>query len=97
MPDEQARQLGMYDKIQRLEQAMFDDDGKFEKLRSRVGDLEHNDKWQDRELKNVNDTLRGIQEDTKWLRRTITTAIIGTLSTGVIGGAIALVWATIGQ
>jgi hypothetical protein len=45
---------------------------------------------QDQTISNLQDTLREIKEDTKWLKRTITAALITAVCTGVIGGAIAL-------
>ena len=45
---------------------------------------------QDQTISNLQDTLREIKEDTKWLKRTITAALITAVCTGVISGAIAI-------
>lgn len=46
----------------------------------------------DQQISTLNKTLAEIHDNTKWLKRTITGAIIVTLSTGVIGGSIAIVF-----
>lgn len=43
----------------------------------------------ERDIKDIKDTLKDIKEDTKWLRWSITNAII----TAAIGGVIAIVFA----
>lgn len=47
---------------------------------------------QDQAIEGIQSSLREIKEDTKWLKRTITNAIIMTSCTGVIGGGIAIVF-----
>jgi hypothetical protein len=42
-------------------------------------------------IKDMRDDIRAIKDDTKWLRRTITNAII----VSVVGGIVAIVFATL--
>jgi argininosuccinate lyase len=46
---------------------------------------------QDQQIKGIQETLRDIKDDTKWLRRAITNALIVAL----IGGAVAIFYAAI--
>ncbi|MEM5014122.1 hemolysin XhlA family protein [Niallia taxi] len=45
---------------------------------------------QDQSIATLQSTLTDIKDDTKWLKRTITAALITAVCTGVIGGAIAI-------
>ncbi|USK40179.1 hemolysin XhlA family protein [Cytobacillus firmus] len=47
---------------------------------------------QDRSIQDIQGDLKEIKEDTKWLKRTITAALITALCTGVIGGGIAIIF-----
>lgn len=47
---------------------------------------------QDQSIQNIQGDLKEIKGDTKWLKRTITAALITTLCTAVIGGCIAIVF-----
>ncbi|GAF65222.1 hemolysin XhlA family protein [Alkalihalobacillus trypoxylicola] len=47
----------------------------------------------DEQISVINRTLDSIADDTQWIKRTILTAIIGATCTGIIGGAIALIYA----
>lgn len=44
----------------------------------------------DEQISSINRTLDSIDENTKWIKRKITGAIITAVVTGVIGGAIAI-------
>ncbi|MCM3651341.1 hemolysin XhlA family protein [Metabacillus litoralis] len=44
----------------------------------------------DEQIQSINKALDSIEDNTKWIRRTITGAIITAICTGVIGGAIAI-------
>ena len=44
----------------------------------------------DEQINSINRTLDSIEDNTKWIRRTITGAIVTAICTGVIGGAIAI-------
>ncbi|WP_250622266.1 hemolysin XhlA family protein, partial [Bacillus subtilis] len=45
---------------------------------------------QDQQIMTLNEKLNKIEENTTWIKRTITGAIITAVCTGVIGGAIAI-------
>ncbi|MFE0420785.1 hemolysin XhlA family protein [Streptomyces tendae] len=45
---------------------------------------------QDQTISTLQTTLQDIKDDTKWLKRAITGALITAVCTGVIGGAIAI-------
>ncbi|KGX88000.1 hemolysin XhlA family protein [Pontibacillus litoralis] len=62
-------------------------------LEKDVGILKSNDIKQDEKITSLQTTLTSIQDDTKWIRRMITKAIITATITGVIGGVIALFFA----
>lgn len=61
------------------------------KMKDDIRNLQVSDKLQDQEISSVKSTLSEIREDTKWLRRAITNALIVAL----IGGAIAIFYAGI--
>ena len=47
------------------------------------------------DIKSVKKDVSDIKNDTNWIRRTITGAIITALCTGIIGGAIAVFYAVL--
>lgn len=49
----------------------------------------------DRSINDLKDDLKEIKLDLKWLRQTITKAIITATATAIIGGAIAIFYATL--
>ena len=51
----------------------------------------------DEQITSINRTLDSIEDNTKWIRRTITAAIITAICTGLIGGAIAVFYAVLRQ
>lgn len=53
--------------------------------------------WQGREIKSITDDIKDIHSDTRWLRRTISGAVIGAASTGLIGGFIGVLWTLMGR
>jgi predicted nucleic acid-binding Zn-ribbon protein len=63
-------------KVEKLENDMID-------VKTRLAVAESN-------IKDTKEDIRSIKDDTRWLRRAITGAIITALSTAVIGGTIAL-------
>jgi predicted nucleic acid-binding Zn-ribbon protein len=65
----------MEQRIQKLEADMMD-------VKTRLAVAEAN-------IKDMRDDIRAIKDDTKWLRRTITNAII----VSVVGGIVAIVFA----
>ncbi|WP_188453806.1 hemolysin XhlA family protein [Virgibacillus oceani] len=59
-------------------------------LKNDIDNLKLNDIKQDEKIISLQTTLTSIQDDTKWIRRMITKAIVSAIITGLIGGAIAL-------
>ncbi|WP_332603872.1 hemolysin XhlA family protein, partial [Bacillus sp. S1(2024)] len=59
-------------------------------LERRVSSLERSSDRQDQQIMSLNEKLNKIEENTTWIKRTITGAIITAISTGVIGGLIAI-------
>lgn len=96
MPESGNQLLSIHDKITALTQEVASIKGDQTKSEKRVDKLETRLEWNEREVKGIKDDIKDIRDDTKWLRRTITTTIIGTLSTGIIGGAIAIIWRVVG-
>lgn len=47
---------------------------------------------QDQTIQGIKDALKEIKDDTKWLKRTITTALITATIVAVVGGAITIVF-----
>ncbi|CAF1772020.1 MULTISPECIES: hemolysin XhlA family protein [Bacillus subtilis group] len=64
--------------------------GEHKALEQRVSALERVSDRQDQQIMTLNEKLNKIEENTTWIKRTITGAIITAISTGVIGGAIAI-------
>ncbi|MGA4718868.1 hemolysin XhlA family protein [Fictibacillus nanhaiensis] len=75
-----------------LEKDIIDIKGDIKNIMKDVEDLKRNDIIQDQKILNINEKLAEISENTKWIKRTITGAIIATLSTGLIGGSIAVIF-----
>lgn len=63
------------------------------KIKEDIRRLQDKEILQDQKIGNIEETLKDIKDDTKWLRRAITNAIIGAVISGVICGAIALFYA----
>lgn len=61
-------------------------------LEQRVNSLERKHDKHDQQIQSLNNQLNKIEENTTWIKRTITGAIITAFSTGIIGGGIALVY-----
>ena len=59
-------------------------------LEQRVSTLERTSDRHDQQLISINEKLNKIEENTTWNKRSITGAIITAVSTGIIGGAIAV-------
>ncbi|MEK3887240.1 hypothetical protein [Bacillus sp. FSL K6-3431] len=59
--------------------------------RDAIRDLQFSDKMQDQEIKTLKESLTEIKDDTNWIRRKITGAIITAGITAVVGGIIAFV------
>jgi chromosome segregation ATPase len=61
-------------------------------LQNEVTNLKITISTHDQQISTLISNQAEIHENTKWLRRTITGAIIATLSTGIIGGSIAIIF-----
>ncbi|WRT07977.1 hemolysin XhlA family protein [Bacillus velezensis] len=59
-------------------------------IEQRVNILERVSDRQDQQIMTLNEKLNKIEENTTWIKRTITGAIITAVCTGIIGGAIAI-------
>ncbi len=59
-------------------------------LEKRVSTLERTSERHDQQIISINEKLNKIEENTTWIKRSITGAIITAVSTGIIGGAIAV-------
>ena len=93
MAENQDSLLGIHEQLQKLNRAMFDEDGKVELTKIRLSKVEIKTEWHDKEITDIKNDLKSILENTQWLKRAIYNAIIGTLSTGIIGGIIGTLWA----
>jgi chromosome segregation ATPase len=66
--------------------------GEIKSLENRVNTLERTTDRHDQQIVSINEKLSKIDENTTWIKRTITGAIITAICTGVIGGCIAIVF-----
>jgi archaellum component FlaC len=62
-------------------------------LETRVNNLERTTDKHDQQIFSINEKLNKIDENTTWIKRTITGAIITAMCTGIIGGSIAIIFA----
>jgi septation ring formation regulator EzrA len=61
-------------------------------MKSDIRRLQDKSLLQDQAISNIQGDLKEIKEDTKWLKRTITNAILTATCTAIIGGIIAIVF-----
>jgi chromosome segregation ATPase len=61
-----------------------------DKHETRLYDLEMSDKLQNSKIQGLEDTLKEIKDDTKWIRRAITGAIISATIVAIISGIIGI-------
>ncbi|MGN7176205.1 protein xhlA [Paenibacillus sp. FSL R5-0490] len=66
--------------------------GDLRNIENRVNNLEKITTRQDQQIFSINEKLNKIDENTTWIKRTITGAIITATCTGIIGGAIAIIY-----
>ncbi len=59
-------------------------------LENRVNVLERTSDRHDQQIISMNEKLNKIDENTTWIKRTIAATIVTAISTGIIGGAIAI-------
>ncbi|MHA6488028.1 hemolysin XhlA family protein [Bacillus vallismortis] len=75
-----------------FQQDLTDMKGEHKALEQRVSTLERVSDRQDQQIMTLNEKLNKIDENTTWIKRTITGAIITAVCTGIIGGAIAIMY-----
>ncbi|AUZ26069.1 protein xhlA [Bacillus subtilis] len=75
-----------------FQQDLADIKGEQKALEQRVSALERVSDRQDQQIMTLNEKLNKIEENTTWIKRTITGAIITAICTGIIGGAIAIMY-----
>ncbi|MDP4523666.1 hemolysin XhlA family protein [Bacillus halotolerans] len=75
-----------------FQQDLADMKGEQKALEQRVSALERVSDRQDQQIMTLNEKLNKIDENTTWIKRTITGAIITAVCTGIIGGAIAIMY-----
>lgn len=61
-------------------------------LETRVTNLERTTDKHGQQIFSINEKLNKIDENTTWIKRTITGAIITAMCTGIIGGSIAIIF-----
>lgn len=76
--------------INDLKQEQSQISNKQSRLGNSIQQLEIKDILQDKDIETLRITLSEIKEDTIWIRRKITGAIITAVLTGIIGGSITL-------
>lgn len=64
-------------------------------IRENIAALQMNDKLQDKEISTIKESLGEIKEDTSWIRRKITGALITALITAVVAGVVGVAIANI--
>ncbi|WEZ09593.1 hemolysin XhlA family protein [Priestia flexa] len=72
----------------KTEQKLFD---------GRLAAMERTSDRHDQQISTLNDKLNKIEDNTTWIKRTLTGAIITAVCTGVIGGAIAIFYSLLQQ
>ncbi|MGE7216574.1 hemolysin XhlA family protein [Priestia koreensis] len=71
--------------------------GDIKSLENRISGLERTTDRHDQQIITMNEKLNKIDDNTTWIKRTITAAIITAICTGLIGGIIALFYTALGQ
>ncbi|AND42727.1 hemolysin XhlA family protein [Cytobacillus oceanisediminis] len=66
--------------------------GEIKSLEVRVNKLERTSDRHDQQIISINEKLNKIDENTTWIKRTITGAIVTAMCTGIIGGSIAIIF-----
>ncbi len=66
-------------------------------LKQSINELKLKDLEHDKEIFALRQTLNEIKEDTKWIRRMVTKAIVSAVVTGLIGGSLALFFTSVFQ
>ncbi|NPC91231.1 hemolysin XhlA family protein [Bacillus sp. WMMC1349] len=82
--------MSQANEIDVFQKEMTEMKGNHKALEQRVSTLERTTDRHDQQIISINEKLNKIEENTTWIKRSITGAIITAISTGVIGGTIAL-------
>ena len=75
--------------ITELKQRQRDNESKLGLMEKDIHKLQISDQLQDKEISSLKETLSEIKEDTNWIRRKITGAIITAVITAIVGGILA--------
>lgn len=75
--------------ITELKQRQRDNETKLGLMEKDIHKLQISDQLQDKEISSLKETLSEIKEDTNWIRRKITGAIITAVITAIVGGILA--------
>ncbi|MEC0765756.1 hemolysin XhlA family protein [Bacillus atrophaeus] len=78
--------------VKTFQQDLAEVKGVLRTVEQRVLTLERVSDRQDQQIMTLNEKLNKIDENTTWIKRTITGAIVTAISTGIIGGAIAIMY-----
>jgi len=73
--------------LKRGQSELFSDKRRIEKD---IQDLQISDKLQDKEISGIKESINDIKDDTTWIRRRITGALITAVITAVVGGLAAI-------
>lgn len=76
--------------INDLKQKQSENEGKLNSAITDIHKLQVSDQLQDKEISSLRDALNEIKEDTSWIRRRITGALITAVITAVVGGVLAV-------
>jgi peptidoglycan hydrolase CwlO-like protein len=63
-----------------------------DEMKADIRRLQDKSLLQDQAIQNIQGDLKEIKEDTKWLKRTITNAILTATCTAIIGGVIGIIF-----
>jgi predicted nucleic acid-binding Zn-ribbon protein len=72
--------------INDLKQRQQQNEGKLANVEADIHKLQVSDKLQDKEISSLKEALSEIKDDTSWIRRRITGALITAVITAVVGG-----------
>lgn len=81
--------------INDIKQRQQQNESKMRNIESNIHKLEVSDQLQNKEIESLKETLRSIQDDTSWIRRKITGALITASITAVVAGIIGVAIANI--
>src|SRR5690625_3685421 len=76
--------------INDIKQRQRENENKLSDISTDVHKLQVSDQLQNKEISGLKDTLSRIQDDTTWIRRRITGALITAVITAVVGGVIGI-------